>query len=78
MESREENAKIAAGIALSVAASHSSASLDKLALWILAGFAAGFAFTVLNLNEVTPLILVSTIGGSAKLFVMATVFALLE
>ncbi len=71
-------ARVAAGAALTVAAGHASASLDKLATWFLAAFGAGLALMLSHLKDVSDFIPTSCVASAAYLFLFATVLCLAQ
>lgn len=71
-------ARVAAGAALTMAAGHASASLDKLATWFLAAFGAGLALTLSSLKEISDLILPHSIACVAYLFLWASILCLAQ
>lgn len=72
------NARVAAGNALTIAAGHASASLDKLATWFLAAFGAGLALTLSSLKEISDFIPPHSIACVAYLFLWASILCLTQ
>ena len=71
-------AKSAAGTLLTIAAGHSSASLDKFATWFLASFGAGLALILSNLDDVLHYIPANTIVYSAYSFLFGSVLCVCQ
>ncbi|OAI19460.1 hypothetical protein A1359_03995 [Methylomonas lenta] len=71
-------AHAAAGTALTIAAGHASASLDKFATWFLTAFGASLALILSNINDVSGFISLHTIACVAYLFLWASIFCLVQ
>ena len=71
-------ARVAAGVALTMAAGRASASLDKLATWFLAAFGAGLALTFSHLKEVSAFVPASCLVSAVYLFIFASILCLVQ
>jgi len=68
----------AAGMALTIAAGNSSASLDKFAAWVLVGFGAGLALIISHLKDIADFIPMVCVISTGYQFLIATVLCLAQ
>ena len=73
-----QQANIAAGQLLIVAAQKVSASFDSFSGWLLAGFGAALALFIANLDTVSGYIDFSSIRCAASLFLLSAVLAVFQ
>jgi hypothetical protein len=78
MKASELQARVLAGQLLTLAARKSSSTLDIFSGWLLAGFGAGFALLLANLDSITKFLSLSNLKLGASLFLISAVLAVLE
>lgn len=74
----QTNARVFAGIMLSLIAGSVSASFDKLATWFLAGFGAALALTLSQLKDATIFIPTNALASTVHFFIYASVLCLVQ
>lgn len=75
MNASELQTRIFAGQLLTLGAQKGSASLDAFSSWLLAGFGAGFALLLANLDSVGTFLSPWGLRGGFMLFLLSAVFA---
>jgi len=76
MDPTELQTRIFAGQLLTLGAQKGSASLDAFSGWLLAGFGAGFALLLANLDSVLTHLALWSLRGGILLFLISVAFAL--
>jgi hypothetical protein len=74
----KRRARVAAGAALTMAAGHSSESLDRFGSWFLAAFGAGLAFAISHSASESSSLPLVTVSQAAHLFLIATVLCVAQ
>lgn len=78
MKPSELQARVLAGQLLTLAAQKSSSTLDIFSGWLLAGFGAGFALLLANLDSIIQFLPLSSLKLGASLFLISAALAVLE